>query len=188
MKKDEIVRKGYNKIASKYNASRHRFKNDRELEYFTSLLPEGGKILDAGCGAGVPIAQFLVEHGFLVTGVDFSTSMLELARQQVPEAKFVEGDITQLTFPDCVFDGIVSTYTIIHVPKEKHATIYQNFYRVLKQGGILFLCTGPDEWEGTEEYMGTTMFWSHPRKEKSLSLIKQAGFEIIRDEITSGSA
>lgn len=183
MKNDDIVRKGYNKIASKYNASRHRFKNDKELEYFTSLLPKGARILDAGCGAGVPIAKFLVKHGFSVTGIDFSTGMLKLARQQVPEAEFLEGDMTQLTFPDSSFEGIVSTYAIIHVPKEKHAIVYQNFYRVLKPGGILFLCTGPDEWEGTDDYMGTTMFWSHPSKGTSISLVKQAGFDIIRDEM-----
>jgi ubiquinone/menaquinone biosynthesis C-methylase UbiE len=183
MNKDDIVRKGYDKIALEYNAARHQFKNEKELEYFISLLPAGAKILDAGCGAGMPVAKFLVEHGFSVTGIDFSINMLKLARQQVPEAEFLEGDMTQLTFPDSSFDGIISLYAIIHNPKEKHALIYQNFYRVLKQGGILFFSTGADEWEGTDDYMGTTMFWSHPKRETSLSLVKQTGFEIIRDEV-----
>ncbi|MFX1561721.1 MAG: class I SAM-dependent methyltransferase [Promethearchaeota archaeon] len=183
MKKDDIVRNGYNRIALKYNASRNRFNNDRELEYFASLLPKGARILDAGCGCGVPIAKYLVKQGFIVTGIDFSTSMLELARRQVPEAEFLEGDMTQLMFPDGSFEGVVSTYAIIHVQTEKHSIIFQNFYRVLRPGGILFVGTGSDEWEGTEDYMGTTMFWSHPSREKSLSLVKQAGFEIIRDEV-----
>ncbi len=183
MNNDDIVRKGYNKIASKYNASRHRFKNDKELEYFASLLPKRARILDAGCGAGVPVAKYLVEHGFIVTGIDFSTNMLKLAHQQVPEAEFLEGDMTQLMFPDESFEGVISTYAIIHVPKEKHTLIYQNFFRDLKPGRILTFCTGSDEWEGTEEYMGTIMFWSHPSRETSLSLVKKAGFEIIRDEV-----
>ncbi|MFX1563848.1 MAG: class I SAM-dependent methyltransferase, partial [Promethearchaeota archaeon] len=126
MNNDDIVRKGYNKIASKYNASRHRFKNDKELEYFASLLPKRARILDAGCGAGVPVAKYLVEHGFIVTGIDFSTNMLKLAHQQVPEAEFLEGDMTQLMFPDESFEGVISTYAIIHVPKEKHTLIFQN--------------------------------------------------------------
>ena len=62
MKKDDIVRKGYDKIASKYNASRKRFKNETELEFFISLLPKGARILDAGCGAGVPVTKFLVDR------------------------------------------------------------------------------------------------------------------------------
>ncbi len=183
MKQDDIVRKGYNKIAAKYNASRDQFKNEMELEFFISLLPKGARILDAGCGAGVPVGKFLVDRGYSVTGIDISTSMINLARQHVPGAEFLEGDMTQLTFPANSFDGVVSTYAIIHVPKEKHATIYQNFYRVLKPGGILFFSTGPDAWEAIEDYMGTPMFWSHPRKETSLALVKQAGFEIIRDEV-----
>lgn len=183
MKKDDVVRTGYNKIAAKYNATRGQFRNETELEYFISLLPKEARILDAGCGTGVPVAKFLVDRGYSVTGIDFSTSMLNLARQQVPEAEFLKGDMTKLTFPANSFDGIVSTYAIIHVPKEKHATLYKNFYRVLKPGGILFFSTGPDEWEATENYMGTTMFWSHPPKETSLALVKKAGFEIIRDEV-----
>ena len=183
MKNEDIVRKGYNKIAAKYNESRDQFCNETELEYFISLLPKGGRILDAGCGAGVPVAKYLVDRGYSVTGIDFSTSMLNLARQQVPGAEFLEGDMTHLAFPVNSFDGIVSTYAIIHVPKEKHATIFQNFYRVLKPGGILFFTTGSGEWEATEDYMGTSMFWSHPSKETSLALVKQVGFKIIRDEV-----
>jgi ubiquinone/menaquinone biosynthesis C-methylase UbiE len=183
MKNEDIVRTGYNKIAAKYNASRDQFNNETELEYFISLLPKRGRILDAGCGAGVPVAKYLVDRGYSVTGIDFSTSMLNLARQQVPEAEFLEGDMTHLTLPANSFDGVVSTYAIIHVPKEKHATIYQNFFRVLKPGGVLSFCTGSDKWEATADYMGTTMFWSHPTKEASLALVKEAGFEIIRDEV-----
>ena len=168
---EKIVRRGYNKIASKYNETRNRFTNNIELEYFVKLLPEEARILDAGCGAGVPIAKFLVERGFSVTGIDISTKMLEIARKQVPEAKFIEGDMTKFSLPDESFHGIVSLYAIIHVPREKHEQVFQNFYRLLRPNGILFLCTGP------------VRARAHPSPEKSLSWLRNAGFEIIRDEI-----
>jgi ubiquinone/menaquinone biosynthesis C-methylase UbiE len=183
MKNEEIVRTGYIKIATKYNQFRKRFHNEKELEHFASLLSDGARVLDAGCGTGLPVAQFLVEKGFQVTGIDIASGMLDLAQQQVPEAHFLEGDMTQLTFPDESFDGIVSIFAIIHVPKEKHRTIYQNFYRVLKPGGIIFFSTGSTEWEGTGEYLGTTMFWSHYNAETSIAFTKDAGFKILSDEI-----
>jgi len=175
---EKIVRRGYNKIASKYNDIRNRFTNNIELEYFVKLLPEEARILDAGCGAGVPVAKFLVERGFSVTGIDISTKMLEIARKQVPEAKFIEGDMTKFSWPDESFHGIVSLYAIIHVPREKHEQVFQNFYRLLRPNGILFLCTG-----ARAHLEGVKMFWSHPSPEKSLSWLRNAGFEIIRDEI-----
>ncbi|MFX0079860.1 MAG: hypothetical protein ACFE8O_11530 [Candidatus Hermodarchaeota archaeon] len=68
MKREKIVRNGYNEIASIYNEIRNRFKNEKELLYFASLLPKRAEVLDAGCGAGVPVAKFLIDQGFSVTG------------------------------------------------------------------------------------------------------------------------
>lgn len=181
---EKSVRLGYNKIALKYNETRNRFDNKTELEYFANLLPENARILDAGCGAGIPVTKFLVERGYSVTGIDISTKMLEIARIQVPKAKFIEGDMTKSSLPDESFHGIVSLYAVIHVPREKHKKVFQNFYRLLRPNGILFLCTGPEEWEGTDGYLeGVEMFWSYPSPENSLSWLLDAGFEIIRDEI-----
>ncbi len=183
LKREKIVRNGYNEIASIYNEIRNRFNNEKELMHFASLLPKRAKVLDAGCGAGVPVAKFLVEQGFSVIGIDIAVNMLEIAKTQVPEAEFLEGDMTQLTFPDAIFDGVVSLYAIIHVPREKHELIFQNFYRILRPGGILFFCTGTDDWEGSDDYYGATMFWSHFSAEKSLELVKRTGFSVISDEI-----
>ncbi len=98
--KEEIVRKGYDKIARKYQADRHIFDNKRELEEFASSLPRKAKVLDVGCGAAVPFIKFLVEYGFDVTGVDFSESMLKLARRNVPEANLIKQDVTRLGLRD----------------------------------------------------------------------------------------
>jgi ubiquinone/menaquinone biosynthesis C-methylase UbiE len=183
MKGQDIVRNGYSKIALKYNQFRKRFHTEEELEYFASLLPNGVIVLDAGCGTGVPIAQSLVDKGFLVIGIDGAAGMLELARHQVAKGQFLQCDMVHLSFPDNTFDGIISIFAIIHVPKEKHPALYQDFYRVLKPNGILFLNTGSTEWEGIEEYLGTSMFWSHYDAQTSLAFIKGAGFKILSHEI-----
>ena len=177
--KEEIVRRGYDKIAKEYQASRHIFKNIEELEEFASHMSKSAKILDVGCGAGVPVTKFLIEAGFDVMGVDFSESMLKLARRNVPEARFIKKDMTKLDFKDNSFDGLTAFYSIIHVPREKHSSLFQSFHRILKPNGVMLVSVGSGEWEGTDEYCGAEMFWSHYSPEKSLELMKDAGFQII---------
>jgi len=181
--KERAVRKGYDEIAEKYQIIRHAFDNKKELAKFAGLLPKNARILDVGCGAGTPVAEFLVESGFDVTGVDFSENMLRLATKNVPKAKFVEKSMTELDFETDSFDGLTAFYSIIHVPREKHFQLFRSFHRILKPEGIMLICLGPDEWEATDEYYGTEMFWSHHSPKKSLQLVKKAGFEIVSDNI-----
>ena len=183
MYEEELVRTGYDKIGSSYNAMRNREKNNLELDYFAKLLPINGHVLDAGCGAGEPVAKYLVEHGFQVTGIDLSPNILEIAKKQVPGANFLEGDMTHLNFSDQFFDGVVSLYAIWHISKHKHGLVFENFYRVLKPNGILFFNTGVHAMDGVNNFLGAQMYWSSPNPEKTLQLVKRAGFDIIREEV-----
>jgi ubiquinone/menaquinone biosynthesis C-methylase UbiE len=141
------------------------------------------KVLDVGCGAGVPAARFLAKSGFAVIGIDFSENMFRLARENVPKAEFVKKEMTKLDFPADSFDGVIAFYSIIHVPREKHSSLFDSFRRILKPEGIMLVCLGPDEWEAIDEYLGTTMFWSQYSPEKSLQLVKDAGFQVVCDQI-----
>jgi ubiquinone/menaquinone biosynthesis C-methylase UbiE len=183
IEKEDVVRKGYDKIAEVYQANRHELDNMNQLKEFANLLPKNAKILDVGCGAGVPVARFLVESGFQVVGIDFSEEMLRLARKNVPRATFVEEDMTKLDFADNSFDGLTAFYSIIHVPREKQPLLFESFHRILKPEGIMLVCMGPDEWEATEEYYGASMFWSQYSPEKSLQLVRDADFQTIYDKI-----
>jgi ubiquinone/menaquinone biosynthesis C-methylase UbiE len=180
---EEIVKKGYDEKAEEYHAGRRKYDNRSELEEFACLLPKNAKVLDVGCGAGVPVAEFLIASGFDVTGIDFSENMLRLAEKNVPKAKFIKKDMTKLDFEDDSFDGLTAFYSIIHVPREKHASLFRSFHRIVKPDGITLICLGPDEWEATGEYCGIRMFWSHYSPDKSLRLVKNAGFQIISDRI-----
>jgi ubiquinone/menaquinone biosynthesis C-methylase UbiE len=182
-RKRNLVKEGYDKIAEEYQANRHVFDHKKELKEFASLLPENARVIDVGCGAGVPVAKFLVESGFTVVGIDFSAKMLELARKNVPQAKFIKKDITRLDFVDDSFDGLTAFYSIIHVPREKHSLLFRNFNRILKPNGIMLATMGPDEWEAIDTYYGIKMFWSQYSPEKSLQLVRDAGFGVISDRI-----
>ncbi|UCC28232.1 MAG: hypothetical protein JSW29_01955 [Candidatus Bathyarchaeota archaeon] len=53
----------------------------------------------------------------------------------------------------------------------------------LKANGVMLIGTGSSEWEGTDEYYGTEMFWSHYSPEKSLQIIRDAGFQSMWDRL-----
>lgn len=182
-----MVRDGYDKIVKKYQAIRHVFDNRRELEEIASVLPKGATVLDVGCGAGLPVAELLVEAGFDVTGVDFSENMLRMARRNVPKANLIKGDMTRLGFKDNSFDGLTASYSIIHVPREKHYSLFQSFHRILKPHGVMLDSMGSDAWQGTDEYHGAKMSWSHYDPERSSQMIRDAGFKIVfGKQINSG--
>lgn len=78
----QTVKQGYNAIADRYLAQRTRDSEDvRLLDDFIERLPANANVLDAGCGAGLPVSQMLSEH-FDVTGVDFSEAQIELAKKK----------------------------------------------------------------------------------------------------------
>ncbi|UCE65634.1 MAG: methyltransferase domain-containing protein [Candidatus Zixiibacteriota bacterium] len=174
----EVVRAGYDKLAELYATEREKFDNWAEVKAFTSKLPEAARVLDAGSGTGTPIAEFLVRSGFEVVGIDISPAMVETARKNIPGTTFLQMDMTRLDFPPASFDGVISTYAIIHVPRETHAGLFESFYRVLKSGGTMLVSVASWEWEEFADYMGVDMFWSHYDSDRNESLITAAGFEI----------
>jgi len=179
-----IVREGYDKIASQYDEYREPFNNEDELNEFMSLVKPGGHILDAGCGSGV-VARALVDKGFQVTGIDISKKMLELAKDRVPEATFEVADMTALEFEDNSFDGIVSTYAVFHIPRAKHFSLFQDFHRILKKGSALLFSIGSKEIDATdgvwewEEFQSVPMFWSYHPPTKTVELLESADFHLV---------
>ena len=177
----KTVKEGYNTISHRYLAQRTRDSEDvRLLSDFIERLPADAKLLDAGCGAGIPICQRLSEH-FQVTGVDFSEAQIALARKNVPNAQFLCEDMTKLDFPEKTFDGITSYYAIIHIPREEHASLLANFHRMLKPDGLALLCLGAEHLinDIDENYFGARMYWSHYDTETYLQMLKACDFTIL---------
>lgn len=176
-----LVRDAYDRCASDYNAARSSEPPDA-LDLLEDL-PLGSRVLDLGCGGGVPVARTLAER-HAVVGVDLSASMLRLARAQVPGASFVRADMGTVAFTPASFDAIVSFYAVFHLPRELQPALFRRTHRWLRPGGRLVVSVGgTDEPPYTEKFFGVEMYWSHYGTAHYREMLVQAGFEIIEERV-----
>jgi ubiquinone/menaquinone biosynthesis C-methylase UbiE len=181
-----IVREGYDAMSDDFAAWRDRIVGDprkRWREELASRLSDGARVLELGCGAGVPDALALAER-FGVTGVDISQEQIARARANVPAATFLRSDFTALDFDDASFDAVAAFYSFNHVPRDLLAPLFARIHSCLVPGGLLLASFGTSETEGwVGEWLGATMFFSSFPPEITRRLLREAGFELLLDEL-----
>lgn len=181
MKQLTKTREVYDAIAAEY-AAIYSGPTDL-LEDFSRLLPEGAAVIDLGCGVGTD-AGYLSEHGFDVTGIDFSEGMLEQARKAFPEVDFRKADLREMPSDIGTFDGAVASYSLIHVMKADVPDVLQDIRRILKKEGMVFL--GMQMGESGEIFIdeplkkGARLFLNIISREEIESLLSEAGFRIMK--------
>lgn len=182
-----VVRAGYDDIAARYLAERPTEAADVErLDDLLDRLPARARVLDAGCGAGVPVTSRLLARDFPTVGLDISVAQLVLAQELVAASKPVQGDLSEVPFRDASFDAVVSHYAVIHVPRDDHPAVFAEVRRVLKPGGWTLLCLGARDNPGDhdpESWLGAPMFWSHYDAPTNVRLVRDAGLDIVDDRV-----
>lgn len=126
-----LVRDGYD-IAREYVNNPELLKNLGDLS--------GKLVLDAGCGEGYN-TRLMAGLGGKMIGVDLSTKMIELAREQEEREplgiRYENTSYAELSmFADETFDAVVSTVAMMDSPSYREAL--SEFQRVLKPGGRLY--------------------------------------------------
>jgi SAM-dependent methyltransferase len=132
-----LVANGYDLIAEVYLERYARSAvRDHWLRKLIALLPQRARILDLGCGAGIPVARELAALGFQVLGVDGSARQIELARANAPTAEFLQADMNSLQFSADSFDAVAAFYSVTHVPRTEHAALFREIAKWLRPGGV----------------------------------------------------
>lgn len=137
----------YDKIADEFHYRLSPLFWDKEYQALFELLPEGGSVLDIGCGIGRD-ASHLAEK-YSVTGIDASVAMLEIAKRNNPQSKFFLQDFYALDFPDDSFDGFWAAASLLHAPKSDMGGILGGIRRIVRDGGVGFISL--KEKRGVEE-------------------------------------
>jgi SAM-dependent methyltransferase len=189
MKNKDIVRKGYDKAAEDYLSVRNEDLEEMSfLPEFCSYIPKDGRVLDVGCGGGLPFTKYLSEQ-FEVIGIDISEKQIELAKRNVPKATFYQMDMTNLNFDNDYFDGIIAYYSIIHLPRNEQPDLFVNLYRMLKPNGValLVLHSDDDPESFEEDFFGEKMYWSGFDSKTNLEILQKTGFKVIWSKLVSDS-
>ena len=183
----KLVRTAYNRCAMNY-AGQRRTTAEAELNLITERLSPDSKVLDVGCGAGIPVARHLAKT-FNLTGIDISSNMIALAKKNVPQARFVIADVMETEFPTGSLDAIVSFYAIFHIPRQEHPNLFRRFAQWLRPGGLLlFTVAEKDDGPGytEDDFFGETMYWSNFGPSTYEKFLTETGFRIGQEGVVGG--
>jgi SAM-dependent methyltransferase len=184
----ELVRRGYDAISLAYrgddggaalSSAEDVSRYAGWIEELAGLLPAGARVLDLGCGAGIPATRELTGHGLRVLGVDFSAVQLRRARLLVPSASLAQADMAELNLRSASLDAVVSFYALIHVPLADQQVLFPRVRSWLRPAGYFLAIVGAGRWTGTEPYLGVPMFWDHAETATYLRWLKAAGLAPI---------
>ncbi len=103
----------YDRIGSNYNNTRTADPYIADRLYHLLSPKEDGLYLDIGCGTGNYL-KALTDKGLSIIGVDPSSTMLNVAKQQNPGTEFMYCHAEKLQFGDNYFNGALATFTLHH--------------------------------------------------------------------------
>jgi len=141
----------YDLIADWYASERIGQSGIPETAALASSIPPGSRVLDIGCGNGIPITCALLRAGHSVIGIDSSSVMLERFRENCPETPVIRGAVQDCPFANRIFDAAVAWGVIFHLSRENQIQAIASVSRVLKLGApFLFTSGDAEDFDGKE--------------------------------------
>ena len=187
MQAQENIIDCYNKTAKNYS---EKFVNELGHKHFDTLLlsafasenRDRGKLIDLGCGPG-QTTKWLADCGWKnILGVDLSSEMITIAKNNYPLIDFETADMLRLPWPDKTFAAAIAFYSIVHFDYSRIDSAFREIKRILSAGGqFLFSYHIGDKPVHLDE------FRDHPvnidfhffETKKILDIITATGFEIV---------
>ena len=168
----------YERHASAFDKDRYRGLFEKGwLDRFRALIPSGGSVLDLGCGMGEPIARYLIEAGYALTGVDSSASMIALCRERFLARTWHVADMRSLALGR-TFDGIIAWDSFFHLTPDDQRRMFPIFRAHTAPSAALLFTSGPAHGEAVGEYQGEKLYHASLAPEEYRALLAQNGFAV----------
>lgn len=152
------------------------------LDRFAALVPEGGSILDIGCGPGKPIAAYLIGRGFDVHGVDSSPTMISLARGNFPDHRWTVADMRTLDLGRR-FDGLLAWDSFFHLAYDDQRRMFPVFRDHANPGAPLLFTSGPRHGEAIGSLYGEPLYHASLDPSEYRALLEANGFAVVAERM-----
>jgi 2-polyprenyl-3-methyl-5-hydroxy-6-metoxy-1,4-benzoquinol methylase len=169
----------YERHADAWDSQRSRTLFEKAwLDRFADLLPVNGSVLDIGCGMGEPIAGYLSERGFRITGVDSSPGMISTARERMPTASWHVADMRSLAL-DRRFDGILAWDSFFHLTRDDQRAMFRTFEAHAAPTCALMFTSGPADGEAMGTFEGEPLYHASLAPDAYRHLLSGIGFAVV---------
>lgn len=168
----------YDRVAREFAQSRdgtlfERRWLDRAMNYTT-----GRRVLDLGCGPGVPIARYLTDRRAEITGVDGAGAMIHLFQENLPRARAIHADMRGLDLGE-TFDFILGWNSIFHLSADDQRAMFATIAAHSEPGTILLFTSGPEACEVLGDVGGCKVYHASLDPAEYSALLVENGFEVI---------
>ncbi|WP_280265765.1 class I SAM-dependent methyltransferase [Nocardia wallacei] len=150
----------------------------RAGNWLIERLSSGARVLDVGCGTGIPTARQLAEAGLQVVGIDISSGMVSAASAAVPEASFRQCDVLDLTETD--FDAVVAFFSLLMLPRSEIVRALAALRDAIRPGGYLVISMVEAELDDTPvKFLETDVRVSGYHRDELRRVVEDAGFDVV---------
>ncbi|KAK4981350.1 hypothetical protein LTR66_010060 [Elasticomyces elasticus] len=164
-----------------------------------TLLEPGARVLDVGCGTGVPVSQMLADASMEVHGFDIAPKMIGYASKRVTKGSFTTADMLEYQ-PEGKFSGIFVIYRHLQLDYSSFHSAMFKLARALEPSGILVIGQSPTDtcvpeddptFDETRSYVeGYNLpFWGKPlatfmmSRGGQLEFLRSMGLEIVYETV-----
>ncbi len=177
-------RRSYDAIRDDWDAARSGLAayEPRFLELLIRDVRPPARFLDLGCGTGRPIAEFLLQRGFAVTGIDQSEGLLALAASRLPRGHWRLARMETFE-PDERYDGAVIWDSLFHIAREHHEAILRRVLgSLLPRARVMMTVGGSDHPPFTDTMYGQPFFYDSHAPDAVVSMLTALGASIVHAE------
>lgn len=159
------------------------------------------RILDLGCGGGMPFARYFLDKGWSVTGIDYAPAMIAMAQENHPAARYphAQWHIADMRAPDTMekilakaagepvqnhYHAIISWDGFFHLSRQEQRVLLPKTIDMLCDDGLLLLSVGDGDGEVTGIVCGETVYHASLSSEEYHAILADAqscDIELIMD-------
>ena len=182
--KDTVA--AYNNCAKEFMEKIVTLSNYNDTyDYLINTLNGNDKILDLACGPG-QISKYIKDKiNVNITGVDLSTEMLKIAKNNIPDGLFIEDSI--ITFKtNTLYNLIIIGFGIPYLDNQQVTQCIENSISLLKNNGYIYLSFMDGDKEGFEQtsFGGNNQFYIYYHKKEDIkNILVKNGIEIKKEYV-----